>query len=86
MENETVVKCKKCDAYFGYTKESSKCPFCHTEYGVASPTSSADESAANTGQAGFRPEDSVGKEKTKEIKVPVKIQRGSSKYGKTSKK
>jgi len=29
---EKVVKCKKCDLYFGYTKKYPKCPFCHTKY------------------------------------------------------
>ena len=33
MEKETVVKCKRCDSYFGYTQGDPKCKFCHTEYG-----------------------------------------------------
>lgn len=31
-EREKVVKCNKCNSFFGYTKERTKCPFCHTEY------------------------------------------------------
>ncbi len=31
---DRVVKCKsdQCAQYFMYTKEDTKCPFCHTEY------------------------------------------------------
>ena len=28
-----VVKCSNCGQYFTHTKEDTKCPFCHTEYG-----------------------------------------------------
>ena len=27
-----VVKCTKCDLYFTYTEEYTKCPFCTTVY------------------------------------------------------
>lgn len=33
MDKETVVKCKTCDKFFGYTKEYSKCRFCNAQYG-----------------------------------------------------
>ena len=35
MEKETtrVVKCDKCDKFFGWTKTDPKCRFCHAIYG-----------------------------------------------------
>lgn len=29
---EKVVKCNKCEKYFGHTEKDTKCPFCHSEY------------------------------------------------------
>lgn len=29
---EKVVKCKKCDLYFGHSEKNTKCPFCKIEY------------------------------------------------------
>lgn len=44
---EKVVKCKKCDLYFGHSEKNTKCPFCHTEYGrVEEKTASFAEASA----------------------------------------
>lgn len=32
MNEETVIKCKECGKYFGYTKEEGECRLCHAKY------------------------------------------------------
>lgn len=32
-EKETVVKCRSCEKFFGFSKTNSHCPFCQTNYG-----------------------------------------------------
>lgn len=44
---EKVVKCKKCDLYFGHSEKNTKCPFCHTVYNEVEKKASAQGGSAS---------------------------------------
>lgn len=72
---EKVVKCKKCNLYFGHSEKNVKCPFCQTVYGEVEENPPA---PAQGGQANGSASDGKDKKGTaKTTRKSFKIWKGN---------
>lgn len=51
---EKVVKCKKCNLYFGHSEKNTECPFCKTEYAEVEEKPKEKKWTAKTRKGSFK--------------------------------